>query len=155
MKNTIKILLFLSLFFLAASLLIFPAINKHYDNENGMRNVVINRLVIEAERTVGEGEPYAPDLTELQGTYGDRYTPDRVEYLDAGSLVDTGEDYVRDAFVFTEAPSAARADCTFISFFHTCFMLLRWTANINVNHISKYQCTFTADVVKYQVYLYG
>ncbi len=98
MKNTIKILLFLSLFFLAASLLIFPAINKHYDNENGMRNVVINRLVIEAERTVGEGETYAPDLTELQGTYGDRYTPDRVEYLDAGALVDTGEDYVRDAF---------------------------------------------------------
>ncbi len=98
MKNTIKLLFFLSLFFLAASLLIFPAIDKHYDNENGMRNVVINRLVIEAERTLAGGGAYEADLTELRRVYTERYAPDHVEYVDVSHPADTEEGYERDTF---------------------------------------------------------
>ncbi len=72
----------MSLFFLAALLLIFPAINKHYDDENGMMNIVINRIVIDALRTMEKGGKYEADIAKLRDEYGSRYVPDRVEYID-------------------------------------------------------------------------
>ena len=55
MKRTVSILALITLFFLAVSLIIFPLINKHYDNENGMKIVVINRIIAEARTAVANG----------------------------------------------------------------------------------------------------
>ena len=96
MKSTVKIILFISLFFLAASLLIFPVIDKHYDNENGMKNIVINRIAIDAQRSVDIGEKYEADIAKLRDEYGSRYVPDRVEYIDIMQAGETDERYIQE-----------------------------------------------------------
>ncbi len=88
----------MSLFFLAASLLIFPAINKHYDDENGMMNIVINRIVIDALRTMEKGEKYEADIAKLRDEYGSRYVPDRVEYIDVMRYDVTKEQLSQDPY---------------------------------------------------------
>ncbi len=74
---------FLTLFFLAAALLIFPVTLKHYDNENGMRNIVMNRIAIDANSAEARGVRYMPDTAELRKQYGDRAVPDKTEYIGA------------------------------------------------------------------------
>ena len=52
MKGVFRILFFLTIIFLTAALFIFPATKSHYDNVNGMRNIVMNRIVKEAAKAV-------------------------------------------------------------------------------------------------------
>ena len=104
MKSTVKIILFISLFFLAASLLIFPVIDKHYDNENGMKNIVINRISIDAQRSADMGEKYEADIAKLRDEYGSRHVPDRVEYIDIMQAGETDERYMQ------EVPASEKRD---------------------------------------------
>ena len=87
-----------TLFFLAAVMLLFPAIDKHYDNENGMRNVVINRIEIDAQKAADTGDACIADLDAYRKEYDDRAVPDRVEYIDTEEVTAQDEAAIRDAF---------------------------------------------------------
>ena len=72
MKRTVSILALITLFFLAVSLIIFPLINRHYDNENGMKIVVINRIIAEARTAVANGNAVTIDLDAYRREYEKR-----------------------------------------------------------------------------------
>ncbi|MCR4584236.1 MAG: HAMP domain-containing histidine kinase [Lachnospiraceae bacterium] len=98
MKSIVRVIAITSVFFLAASLLIFPAIKKHYDNENGMRNIVMNRMTRDAEEAVAAGLRYAADLESFHNEYEDRAVPDAVEFIAINDISSYEEDMGRDAF---------------------------------------------------------
>ncbi len=98
MKSIVRLSVITTLIFIAASLLIFTAIKKHYDNENGMRNIVMNRMLIDAEAAVNAGLNYAADIESYRREYEDRAVPDTVEYIGINELPSYGEETKRDAF---------------------------------------------------------
>ena len=98
MKSIVRLIAIITFIFLAASLLIFPAIKKHYDNENGMRNIVMNRITIEAEEALEAGLSYEADIQGYRKEYEDRAVPDAVEYFGVDELPSYEEKMKRDAF---------------------------------------------------------
>ncbi len=98
MKGLIRIVILVSLFFLAAALLVFHVTKRHYDNENGMRNIVMNRIVRDAGKAAGRGEQYRADPEALQKEYEERAIPDRIVYIDITAVQEADEQQPDDAF---------------------------------------------------------
>ena len=98
MKRTVSILALITLFFLAVSLIIFPLINRHYDNENGMKIVVINRIIAEARTAVANGNAVTIDLDAYRREYEKRAVPDRVDYIDIKDMSASEEGLMMDPY---------------------------------------------------------
>ncbi len=91
MKRTAGFIALITLFFLAVSFIIFPLIKKHYDNENGMRYVVINRMAAEAQAAADDCRNITIDLEAYRREYGKKAVPDGVVYTDLSELSAPGE----------------------------------------------------------------
>ena len=98
MKRTVSILALITLFFLAVSLIIFPLINKHYDNENGMKIVVINRMIADARKAAADGNAVNIDLDAYRREYEKRAVPDRVDYIDIKDMSASEESLMADPY---------------------------------------------------------
>ena len=98
MKSIVKVIVLTTVIFLAASLLIFPAIKKHHDNENGMRNIVMNRIAVDAEKLLENGSGFAVDIESYRREYDNVAVPDRVEYFGISEVAAQEEVLDRDAF---------------------------------------------------------
>ena len=61
MKNLIKIIGLVTCFFLLLSGAVYLMISRHYRTENGMRNVVMNRMIMDLEACVQEGKSITAD----------------------------------------------------------------------------------------------
>ena len=85
MKRLLRYLILISIIFTAAALVVFSFIRRFYERENGMRNVVVNRIVRDLEQqNGGRGDP---DLTRYRQLFDARYVPDRVECLTIEQLM--------------------------------------------------------------------
>ncbi|MBR6257718.1 MAG: HAMP domain-containing histidine kinase [Lachnospiraceae bacterium] len=98
MKRTAGFIALITLFFLAVSLIIFPLINRHYDNENGMKIVVINRIIAEARTAVANGNAVMIDLDAYRREYEKRAVPDRVDYIDIKDMSASEEGLMMDPY---------------------------------------------------------
>ena len=76
MKSIVRVIAITTVIFLAASLLIFPAIKKHHEDQNGMRNIVMNRIAIDAERAFSAGMRFDADIESYRREYDNRAVPD-------------------------------------------------------------------------------
>ena len=52
MKNIVRLICFITLFFLVISVGMYLIITKHYDTEYGMRSVVMNRILMDVEEVI-------------------------------------------------------------------------------------------------------
>lgn len=84
MKTIVKYILYITILFLALAGASFLFIEKHYDSENGMRNVVMNRIVKDAEAALRADQEYTADLNAYRNVFPKSAVPDRAELIQPG-----------------------------------------------------------------------
>ena len=81
MRNIAKYLIGITLLFLVLAGCSFLLIEKHYDNENGMRNVVMNRIVKDAEDVLRAGGCFTADLNAYRGEFPKNAVPKQADLI--------------------------------------------------------------------------
>ena len=93
-------------FFLLLSGAVYLMISRHYRTENGMRNVVMNRMIMDLEACVQEGKSITADqidsyisMDSYRQEYKKKDIPDKVIYYSLEDLsidlTDSGAEYLR------------------------------------------------------------
>ena len=97
MRNIAKYLIGITFLFLALAGCSFLLIEKHYDNENGMRNVVMNRIAKDAEEALRTADEFTADLGAYRLEFGKSAVPDRAELIRPGEYA-AESGVTRDAY---------------------------------------------------------
>ena len=102
MKSIVKPIIVITAVFLVTAATLYMVITNHYKCEDGMRNVVMNRITSETEKNLAEAGSddrelsleMLPDMTTYKTEYGSKAVPDDISIV---SMTSFGENLYGDA----------------------------------------------------------
>ncbi|MCR5251543.1 MAG: HAMP domain-containing histidine kinase [Lachnospiraceae bacterium] len=117
MKSFYGFVILITSGFLLVALFLFFLIGKHYDDELGMRNVVMNRITKEAEDAAAAGEEILlPDRESYVREYGEKAVPDRTECIRVGETDAAGSGMLQTEYGSEYVSPVRGADGTAVAF---------------------------------------
>ena len=101
MKSVIKLICIITFIYLILGLAAGFITRRHYAEIDGMRQVVMNRIVLDCENNISEissdqSSEYSLvqsfNLDEYRNEFGEKAVPDRVEYIGLSGVTESGAD---------------------------------------------------------------
>lgn len=98
MKSVIRLICIITIFYLLLGSAALYITKRHYNKLYGMRQVVMNRMVLDCEEKNSDknfedkSSDYTFDLIEYKTEFGSKAVPDRVDFIGLSGVTDFGAD---------------------------------------------------------------